>query len=253
MAAAGGGWGGEPPVQYHMSDDEEDKAFYARADRPRSPTSPVYSYSPTVPDAGAADDMVDDDDDEEEDMVDAAGYYSSESYDEAWPEPSCVYEDDPPDPAGAQRQAERYAESTRCTTTTRTRATRSSTSSSRPPTATASSSATPTSTSSLGRAAAARSACSSPRCTISWRGTPWSRPASGPSIRRTTASAASPASRGKIMPALMRPSTASRATMPSSTQRTGLATKQATRICTGLEDSESHFFSVEKSTMRTFE
>nr|TKW37066.1 hypothetical protein SEVIR_1G024000v2 [Setaria viridis] len=90
MAAAGGGWGGEPPVQYHMSDDEEDKAFYARADRPRSPTSPVYSYSPTVPDAGAADDMVDDDDDEEEDMVDAAGYYSSESYDEAWPEPSCV-------------------------------------------------------------------------------------------------------------------------------------------------------------------
>lgn len=128
--------------------------------RPRRYTA----TSPTVPDAGAADDMVDDDEEEEEDMVDAAGYYSSESYDEAWPEPGCVYEDDPPDPAGAQRQAERYAESTRCTTTTRTRATRSSTSSSRPPTATASSSATPTSTSSLGRAAAARSACSSPRC-----------------------------------------------------------------------------------------
>uniref|UniRef100_K3YZE9 Uncharacterized protein n=1 Tax=Setaria italica TaxID=4555 RepID=K3YZE9_SETIT len=36
-----GGWGGEPPVQYHISDDEEDKAFYARADRPRSPTSPI--------------------------------------------------------------------------------------------------------------------------------------------------------------------------------------------------------------------
>ncbi|RCV04719.1 hypothetical protein SETIT_1G023700v2 [Setaria italica] len=57
MAAAGGGWG---------------------------------ATSPTVPDAGAADDMVDDDEEEEEDMVDAAGYYSSESYDEAWPEPGCV-------------------------------------------------------------------------------------------------------------------------------------------------------------------
>ncbi|KAF8670534.1 hypothetical protein HU200_050558 [Digitaria exilis] len=82
-----------------MSDEEEDKAIYARAQRPRSPTSPGYSYGPTVPDAAgtaADDDMVDDDDD----------VYSS-SDDEEWPD--CVYEDDPPDLAGAQRQAEELA------------------------------------------------------------------------------------------------------------------------------------------------
>ncbi|KAF8642541.1 hypothetical protein HU200_067218 [Digitaria exilis] len=111
MAAAGGGRGvleeeAEPPVQYHMSDEEE--AIYARAQRPRSPTSPGYSYRPTVPDAaGAADDnMVDEEDDG---MVDdaAGGYSSSSEDDEEWPD--CVYEDDPPDPIGAQRQAEELA------------------------------------------------------------------------------------------------------------------------------------------------
>nr|CAB3446223.1 unnamed protein product [Digitaria exilis] len=113
MAAAGGGWGGpevepdRPPVQYHMSDDEEDKAIYARADRPRSPTSPGYGHHrPIVDDDDGDDDMAEDDVDA------AAGYYysSSESDDEAWPDaPEYIYEDDPPDLAGAQRQAERYA------------------------------------------------------------------------------------------------------------------------------------------------
>ncbi|OEL34960.1 hypothetical protein BAE44_0004022, partial [Dichanthelium oligosanthes] len=47
---------------------------------------------------------------------------------------------------------------------------------------------------------------------------------------RTTGSAASWTGRGKIMPALMRPATASHALMPSSTPRTGLATEPSTRI-----------------------
>ncbi|CAN6230992.1 unnamed protein product [Urochloa humidicola] len=115
MAAAGGGCGGDadeppPPVQYHMSDDEEDKAFYARAYRPPSPTSP--GYGPTVPaDARAADDGDDDLFFFDDDMVAAAAAagYSSSSDDDAWPDRMCEYEDDPPDPAGARRQAERYA------------------------------------------------------------------------------------------------------------------------------------------------
>ncbi|OEL14391.1 hypothetical protein BAE44_0024590 [Dichanthelium oligosanthes] len=42
-------------------------------------------------------------------MVDnAAAGFSSSSDDESWPD--CIYEDDPLDPAGAQRLAERYAE-----------------------------------------------------------------------------------------------------------------------------------------------
>ncbi|CAL4888935.1 unnamed protein product [Urochloa decumbens] len=117
MAAAGGGGRGGPasdeppsPVQYHMSDDEDDKAFYARADRPPSPTSPGYGR-PTVPaeDARAADDGDDDlfffDDDMAMDAA-AAGYSPSSDDDDCY---MCEYEDDPPDPAGARRQAERYA------------------------------------------------------------------------------------------------------------------------------------------------
>ncbi|XP_062221220.1 uncharacterized protein LOC133920634 [Phragmites australis] len=99
--AAAGGWGGpkeEPPVQYHMSDDEEDKAFYARAGEPRSPTSPVGG--PAVADAEAA--GLDDD-------MDAAGYSSAAESDEAaWS--NFEYEDEPPDPVAAQRQSNEFAE-----------------------------------------------------------------------------------------------------------------------------------------------